>query len=165
MKTISWREQVRLHSGQVISVERSEQYRMVYNGGPGLSWLFTAEHFQAHLPAPIGEVAWTGALTPLALDVSSRNVVYLVTVVTTEAGEKEYGRMPADKAHVAFKYLGNGQWQEIPISEIPKEFHPNLFVNTDTLFFVQHSHIKTVSLALKAKLDSDPRIVKAFRGW
>ena len=164
-KTVSWREDVKLHDGQVITVDRSEQYRKIYNGGPGLSWLFTAERFQAHFPIPIGDVTWSGPLTPLALDVSSTNVVYLVTVVTTESGEKQYGRMPADEAHVAFKYLGNSQWQEIPISEIPKKFHPNLFVNTDTLFLVQHSHVKTVSLALKAKLDSDPRIVKAFRGW
>lgn len=164
MKTVSWREEVRLHTGQVITVDRSETFRMVYSGGPGPGWLFQSERITAHFPPPIGDVTWSGILTPIAIDATSADQLYLVANIANLAGAKEYPR-PGDIPQVAFKYLGHANWQRIPISEVPGQIHRNLLVDTYDLFIQNHSKVNYVGFDLKEKIDSDPRISKDLLDW
>ena len=123
MKTISWREEVRLHTGQVIMVDRTENYRPVsvdFRSG----WMFDTETIKAHFPSPVGEITWSGILTPIAIDATSTGQVYLVADIANSAGAG-YPR-PGGIPQVAFRYLGQDQWQRIAISEIPGGFHRNL---------------------------------------
>lgn len=164
MKTITWKEEVKLTNGQVIVVERSEDYRQVYAGGGGPGWLFHYERIRTTLPAPNGEIAWDARLKPLALDVTADGSIYLVAVIAEAAGRKEYS-LPDGINHVAFKYSGNNQWQRVPISTVPREFRPNLLASTQGLFIEQPSTAKFVDLALKATVDSDPRLASRYRKW
>jgi hypothetical protein len=163
MKTITWKEEVKLTNGQVIIVERSEDYRQVYAGGGGPGWLFQYERIRTTLP-PNGEIAWDARLKPLALDIATEGAIYLVAAVATVAGQKEYG-VPDGSYHVAFKYKGIKQWQRVSLDTVPREFRPNLLVSPQGLFIEQHSTVNFVDLALKAKADSDPRIVTWYRDW
>jgi len=164
MKTIKWREEVKLASGQMIIVERAEDYRLVGEPGAGTGWLFDYERIRTVLPPLSGEIAWEGRLTPLALDIASDGTVYLVAVVANAAGRKEYS-LPDGINHVAFKYAGNNQWQRVPVTTVPHEFRPNLMADTWSLFIKQRSTTDFVDLALKAKVDSNPRIDSRFRKW
>ena len=162
MKTISWREEVRLHTGQVIMVDRAENYRLVSEGLRS-GWLFDTETIKAHFPPPVGEITWSGILTPIAIDATSTGQVYLVADIANSAGAG-YPR-PGGIPQVSFRYLGQNQWKRIPISEIPGDFHRNLLADTYTLFIQDHSKTKFVDFALKARVDSNPRIDKKYLDW
>ena len=165
MKTVNWKEEVKLTNGQVIVVERSEDYRQVYAGGGGPGWLFQYERLRTTLPLPNGEIAWDGRLKPLVLDITADGGgVYLIAVVAEAAGRKEYS-LPDGINHVAFKYSANNQWQRVPISTIPRELRPNLLASTQGLFIDQRSTTKFVDLALKETVDSDPRLDSRYRKW
>ena len=165
MKTINWREEVKLSSGQIIIVERSQDYRLVGEPGAGTGWLFDYAHIRAVLPIRNVDVMWEGRLQPLAIDVSQDGTIYLVAVAATYAGEKEYA-LPEGTHHVAFKYSGSSKWQRIPIESVPHEFRPNLLAAVHSLF-IKQKFVTTniIDLVLKGKVDSDPRIIPPYRGW
>ena len=163
MKTIKWKEEVRLASGQVIIVQRAEDYRLVMEG-LSTGWLFNYERIRTTLSVTSKEVAWEGRLKPLALDVTANGDIYLVAVVAEAAGRKEYA-LPDGINHVAFTYVDNNRWQRIPIAAVPRDFHPNMMADTRGLFIENGSTADFVDLALKAKVDSDPRIDSRFRKW
>ena len=163
MKTISWREEVRLHTGQIIMVDRTENYRLVSEGLRS-GWLFDTETIKAHFPPPVGEITWSGILTPIAIDATSTGQVYLVADKANLAGIKAYPTQDGIP-QVAFKYVSADKWQRIAISEIPADFHRNLLSDTYTLFIQDHSDANFVDFALKTKVDSDPRISKDMLDW
>jgi hypothetical protein len=162
-KTLKWREEVKLASGQVIMAERQKDYRSVYNGN-NKGWHFEYEHLKAVLP-PNRSVSWEGKVGGLALDVAKDGEIYLVTTIDTSQGRYEYS-VPDDVNHVAFKYNASGQWERIPVTSIPQEIHPNLFVKADALFIDQgYQSNDVIVLALKSKLDSDPLMDQEYKGW
>ena len=159
-KTIQWHEQVKLSDGKVIVVERTQTYRAV-SGDYQSGWLLSKASIRAAMPTtPSTHVEWEGPLEPLAIDMTRDGTVYLVTIVLTQQGARAYS--PKDGAHVAFKYLGDNRWQRIPRGMVPKNLRVNLLVSVD---FDQKYSGHTISLPLKKKLDSDPRIAPEFRGW
>jgi hypothetical protein len=166
MKTVNWKEETKLTTGQVIIVERSQDYRSVYSGGayrPG--WLFDYERIRARFPSPSGVITWEGRLTPLALDIAADGQIYLVAVAAAAAGAKEYHLKP-DEYHVAFEYESSrSQWKQIALGKVPQQLRPNLLADTWGLFIQQRSTVDLVDLALKAKVDSDPRIVWFYKNW
>ena len=163
-KTIHWQEQVKLHDGQVIIVDRTQTYRAVQVDIYKPKWMFYSERIQATLPTqPPTALSWTGSLEPLAIDMTKTGSIYLVAIVATRQAMREYS--PDDGFHVAFKYLGNNHWQRVPREEVPKYFTVNLFVSAADLFLDQKYPGHFVSLALKQKIDSDSRIVPMFRSW
>ena len=164
-KTINWREEVKLSNGQVIVVQRSEEYRLV--GEDIVSrWLFSRENIEAILPTPTStKVVWDGRLKPIAIDVAKDGVIYLVTVVATAQGAREYS-VSDDVNHVAFKYAGPDHWERIPVESVPHEIRPNLLAMTHTLFIEQkYSTGKVIDLSLKQRIDSDPRLVEKYKRW
>jgi hypothetical protein len=170
MKTINWKEEVRLIGGQTIVVERSQDYRRVYSGGPFRpGWLREQERLNATLQSPRREIKWEGKPIPLALDVAPDGNIYLVAVTTAgTSGENEYGRklQPNETYYVAYQLgVDQTQWRRIQITAVPSEFQPNMMVDTHGLFIQKGSTATFVDLALKAKVDSDPRISRTLRDW
>ncbi len=163
-KTVTWREEVKLANGQTIVVRRSQDYRRVYAGGGGPGWLFDYERVSATFAPSRIDVSWEGRLKPLALDVASNGNISLVAVVANVSGRKEYG-IPKGSNHVAFKRDGANAWQRVPINAVPREFRPNMMAATYGLFIDKASIVDFVDLALKADVDSDPRLAKWYRDW
>ncbi len=163
-KTVTWREEAKLTNGQVIVVRRAQDYRRVYAGGGGPGWLFDHERVSATFPPSRVDVTWEGRLKPLALDIASTGEIYLVAVVATAAGRKEYA-IPKGSYHVAFRHHGNGRWERVPLTAVPREFRPNIMAGTYGLFIDKGSTVNFVDLALKASVDSDPRLVRWYRDW
>src|ERR1039457_2516019 len=137
MKTITWREQVKLSDGQIIVVERTATFRNVYAGGTGNGWLFQRERIKAVLPPLNKEVVWEGGLEPLAIDVAKNGEIYLVAIAETSQGQEEYSI--GDTRHAAFKFSGSGQWIRTPVESVPHEIHPNLLIDRVTLF-IDHGY-------------------------
>jgi len=169
-KTVKWKEEVKLASGAVIVVDRSQNYRQVYSGGPFRpGWLRENERVSASLQSPRREIKWEGKPIPLALDVAPDGSVCLVALTTADAaGENEYGQklQPGEIYYLAYLLAqSQNQWQRIPVTAVPQEFQPNMMVDARRLFIEEGSTVTYVDLALKAKVDSDPRIDRAFRNW
>ena len=163
-KTIQWHEQVKLHDGKVIVVERMQTYRAVQVDIYKPKWMFKKERIQATLPTtPPTTVAWEGPLEPLAIDMTKSGSIYLVAIDVTGNLPQKY--KPDNGFHVAFKYEGNNHWERIPREEVPENFKVNLFVSAADLFVDQKYSGHTIDLQLKQKIDSDPRIGPMFRGW
>lgn len=159
-KTIQWREQVKLHNGQVIVVDRAQVYHKVW-GDFQSGWFLDKASIRATFPtSPPTTVAWEGPLEPLAIDMTRDGAIYLVSIALNLQASKKYS--PGDGFHVAFKYLGNNRWQRIPRKSVPKSIKVNLLVSVD---LAQKYSGHTISLPLKQRLDSDPRIGPMFRGW
>src|SRR5471030_741047 len=62
IKTIKWREEVKLADGQVIIAERSEDYRNVYAGGDANGWHFEHTRIKVMLGSIRKEIVWEGTL-------------------------------------------------------------------------------------------------------
>lgn len=166
MKTYKWREEVKLSNGNVIVADQMETFR-TKEEALRRGALLNNYRIEATFPAPASTtVVWEGHLWPLALDISPDGQIYLVTVVQTRQGRLEYS-VPGGVYHVAFKYRGASQWERIPIESVPHEFKPNLFMGINVLFIKQgYDTSKLVDLALKEKIDSDPREFEWwFRSW
>jgi hypothetical protein len=105
----------------------------------------------------------------LALDGAPDGNIYLVALTTAEmSGENDYWRklQPGEMYYVAYRRgVDQTQWQPIPITAVPRTFHPNLMIDARTLFIDRRSTVTFVDLALKAKTDADPRIDSHFRKW
>ena len=161
-KDIHWKEQVRLSSGEVIVVERGESLRSVYDGGPlRPGWLFDEAWLKGNLPG-VGETTWQGALSPLVLDVTAHGEWYLLAIVRTLRGEREY-KLASSTRYVAFK-LQAGVWQRIPFAEFPEQFLPNLLGNTSRLFQIDETPSGTmVDFEMKHKVDSVRNLDAAYK--
>lgn len=165
MKTVKWREEVKLASGQIIIAEQTETYR-TEQAAQRLGTLLNSYRIQATFPAPISTtVYWDGHLKPLAIDIADDGNIYLVVVIETRQGRREYS-VPDSVNHVAFRYNENGQWERVLITSIPQEIKPNLFVSMGELFVKRgYPTDKVIDLPLKQKIDSDPRIDRRYRSW
>jgi hypothetical protein len=163
VKTVQWSEEVKLTNGGVIVVERSVDCTNVYAGGGGNGCLFQFARIKGKLGPQNREVSWEGRLGPLSLDVANNGDVYLVAIVETAQGESEYA--VKDGNHAAFKYKEPNQWLRIPISAIPPEIQPNLFVSPIQLFVQEgQSTNKIVDLAQK-KIEAARRVDDSYRHW
>jgi hypothetical protein len=164
MKTITWREEVKLTNGQIVVVERTAKFRNVYAGGTSNGWLFQHASIKAVLPPLNKEVVWEGGLNPLALDVAKNGEIYLVATVETSQGRADYSLSHGN--HVAYQYGLDGQWIRIPVETVPHEMHPNLLIDDATLFIYHgHSTSEVLALALKEKLNTENAYDERYRSW
>jgi hypothetical protein len=161
-KEIYWTEQVRLSSGEVIVVERGETLRSVYSGGPlRPGWLFDEAWLKGSLPG-VGETRWRGGLSPLVLDVTTDGQWYLLAIVETFPGQRQY-QLARRSRYVAFK-LQAGVWQRIPFAEFPEQFQPNLLANTSRLFQKYETPSgAVVDFDMKRQVDSVPTLGSEYK--
>ena len=166
IKTFKWREEVRLSNGQVIVVERNQEYKLTGGEPFHTAWQFGRERIQATFSTTIPTtVVWEGGLAALSIDMATNGDIYLVTTVQNRQGAREYS-VGYDVDYVAFRYIGVNQWGRITMESVPHEMRPNLLVLSGKLFIKdQHPTSETIDLVLKQKVDSDPRIAQRYRSW
>lgn len=129
-----WREEVELHDGRKIVVERSQTYGGRHEIGQGAP-IRTQEieftvpgtgkryHFKSEYSEDVGRVN----LKAVALHIKD-DVPYLVTVPNLCNAYNRWGR--PNPPYVIFKHDGQ-EWTRIPLSELPAEFKTiNLAVDT-----------------------------------
>lgn len=132
--TFTWKEEVLLHDGKKIVVERSDTYDSSMNHelgqGPPL-----AEHKTTFVIPGTGQtVAWKSNNRPspspdnlhlLALDFLG-GVPY---VATTPSGSFAYIKWnQPNPPYVFFKYAG--EWKRVPLEEFPEQFKINVIVHS-----------------------------------
>lgn len=120
----SWKEEVLLHDGSKIIVNRSQSYGGNHEIGQEVP---IAEHKVSFtLPGAHKEITWvstygSGAddsdLILNALDVLN-GVPFIITTTTTCASYNKWGR--PNPPYVVFKYI-RGKWQRVPLAEFPAE--------------------------------------------
>jgi hypothetical protein len=160
-KEIHWREEVRLTTGEVVTVERGEKLNLVTGDRFDPGWLFDEAWLNATLPG-VGKIRWQGALSPLVLNVTKSGDWYLLGIAVAYRGLRDY-QLGEEKRYVAFK-LRDRLWQRIPFAEFPVEFQPNLLGDTYTLFIERGQRSGTlVDFKLKAEIDADPTLDKAYK--
>lgn len=121
----SWKEEVLLHDGQKIIVERSQSY-----GGrsePGQSGPIKEHTISFTLPGSNKTITWTSEygedlgrtnFNLLAVHVLN-GTPYIVASPNLCLSYNKWGR--PNPPYVVFKYEGNG-WQRIPLEQFPAEF-------------------------------------------
>jgi hypothetical protein len=133
--TTSWKEEVQLHDGSKIIVERSVQ-----RGGRheiGQQPPVKEESLSFHLPgADSKRITWLtefgqdigfADFMPLLLDIY-QGASYLVTAPVGCLSYNKWGR--PNPPYVIFRYDGKA-WQKIPLKELPVEFRtPNLIISS-----------------------------------
>ncbi len=161
-RRVSWTEEVRLSTGEVIRIERWEQQELVAEPFQKPGWILRRAGFTVRLPAAGAEAAkWEGTLAPLALDVGD-GAVYFVGVAITTRADREY-RIQPGKSHVAFRLRGI-EWERIKLSELPPALRPNLLANTYDYSAERRPVLDSlVTLQEKAKLDSASGLFEEFR--
>jgi hypothetical protein len=137
---ITWREEVRLLDGRVITVtqkRRVEQGRMSVE-----AWLvFRLPEFSAN------EIVWHENLETQVLNVY-RGKLYVVGLPFTEREYLQYGKPYPE--YVAYRYDA-GNWIRIPFNEIPEAIYDtNMYFENMALYKLKH-----VSLDDKAKMLRD----------
>ena len=121
----SWKEEVLLHDGRKIIVERSQRYGG--RGEPGQSGPIKEHSISFKLPGSNQTIAWT---SEYGEDLGRTNFILLAVHVLNETpyviaspnlclAYNKWGR--PNPPYVAFKYEGNG-WQRIALEALPTEF-------------------------------------------
>jgi len=144
--TFTWKEEVLLHDGKKIIVERSDTYdsSMPHEIGQGAP---LAEHKTTFVvPGRNQRVIWKSDNRPspdpdnlhlLALDFLN-GVPY---VATTPSGSFAYTRWnQPNPPYVFFKY--SGEWKRVPLEEFPEQFKINVIVPS-----LQHEPYKKKAIA------------------
>lgn len=162
-RRVSWTEEVRLSTAEVIRIERWEQQELVAEPFQKPRWIFRSAGFKVQLPvANPGDLAWQGVLSPIALDLGPDGAVYFVGVADTMRAQREY-RVSPQEIHLAFRLRGTG-WDRIKLAELPREVRPNLLANTSRYIAERGAVSDTlVTLPMKAKLDSVSGLWDAYR--
>ena len=133
-KTSSWKEEVLLHDGSKIIVDR-----IVDRGGRheiGQQPPIKEQSLTFMMPKTNESVTWKSGFSadtgfadfqPLMLDISS-NIAYLVTHPVGCLSYNKWGR--PNPPYIYFKYT-NQQWKQIPLNELPVEFkETNMLIDT-----------------------------------
>jgi hypothetical protein len=162
MKTIEWREEVQLSNGKIVIVERALDCQNVYGGGSGNGCFFKEARIKGKLRSDTEEIAWKGKVGPLALDIAKDGNIYLVAIVETIQGEAFYN---VKDDHVAFRYGNDGKWSQIPIAEVPKELHANLFVNATELFLDEGKPTTQIMNLARKKIESNRSVAPRYKHW
>jgi hypothetical protein len=135
MQHFEWTEDVQLSDGRKIVVQRSEDHRRITDVGAGFQQglLFQRSGITATLPPPIGrKIAFDSSLSPLALDISPGNAIYLVCSVPTRESELEW-KVPREDFYAVFRLLDD-TWQRISLADLPVSIQPNLLPSGYGLF-------------------------------
>jgi hypothetical protein len=132
--TFTWKEEVLLHDGKKIVVERSDTYDSSIphelGQGPPL-----AEHKTTFMiPRTHQQVTWKSNNRPL-LDPDKLHLLALdflagvPYVATTPSGSIAYAKWNhPNPPYVFFKYTG--EWKRVPLEEFPEQFQINVFVHS-----------------------------------
>lgn len=130
----SWKEEVLLHDGSVIIVERSivrkgrrEPYQSPAIGGQTLSFTLPATKSRAIWEDEFSEDLGSANFLPMLLEID-RDTAYLVASPMGCLSYNKWGR--PNPPYVVFKYQGKS-WSRTSLQELPGRFEtPNLIVSS-----------------------------------
>jgi hypothetical protein len=158
----TWKEEVLLHDGRKIIVERSQTY-----GGrsePGQSGPIREHSISFRLPGSSKAISWTSSygddlgrtnFNLLAVHVLNATP-YVVAAPNLCLSYNKWGR--PNPPYVVFKYEG-GQWQRIALSALPIEFKTiNVALSTQKVQADQLSRIGLVSAERVKELNGSTEI-------
>lgn len=159
----SWKEEVLLHDGQKVVVERSQ----IYGGRsePGQPPPAKEVTIRFKPPGAVNSISWTSEygdelgrtnFNLLALHIK-QSTPYLVTEPNLCLSYNKWGR--PNPPYVVFKHDGS-TWQRIALSELPAEFKTiNMIVNNSRLYEIAESSKGTgyVSSEAVMKINSSLR--------
>jgi hypothetical protein len=130
----SWKEEVLLHDGKKIIVERSQTHGGSHNIGQPVPIKYLSVTFSS--PASGKTIIWKDEYSEdvggvnfnvLALHILN-SIPYIVASPTACLEYNKWGR--PNPPYVIFKYNGK-EWQRIPLSDLPTEFKEiNLVINS-----------------------------------
>ena len=148
--TITWKEEVLLHDGKTIIVERSDTYDSSMNHEIGQGAPLAEHKTTFMIPGTNQTVIWKSdhhplpdphSLSLLALDFSG-DVPY---VATTPSGIIAYMKCGSpNPPYVFFKFVG--EWKRVSLEEFPEQFKINVVVHS-----LQHEPYKKKVLAENTK--------------
>lgn len=154
----SWKEEVLLHDGQKIVVERSQ----IYGPTPVIDkWPLVREHtLRFSLPGSTRELRWTAEyaadiggyveFVPLALHVQQATP-YVIAAPVGCQGYNKWGR--PNPPYVVFKHDGT-TWQRISLTELPTQFKDvNLVVSASAQFAVELRNLRLVDVVAVRRLN------------
>lgn len=133
---MSWKEEVLLHDGQTVIVQRSQTYRGRFE--PGSSAPVGDHNVRFVLPRGQREWSWTSDYGPelgrtnfnLVAIHAKDGVPYIVATPNLCLSYNKWGR--PNPPYVLFKGEDNGQWTRIAMEQLPQEF-ATINVVVDTL--------------------------------
>ena len=138
----SWKEEVKLQDGRVITITQKRRYESVYTGSnfgnlPREFWLtFKLPEFGDK------EITWHENLMPQVLNVY-QGKLYVVGIPGTDFEFRQYGKPYPE--YVPYRYDA-GQWQRIPFAEIPVAIYDtNMWIDIEP-----ENNSKYISLTDKA---------------
>ncbi len=153
--TASWKEEVKLLDGRVITITQKRRYESVYTGSnsgnlPRDFWLtFKLPEFGDK------EITWHENLMPQVLNVY-QGKLYVVGIPFTEQEFRQYGN--PNPSYLGYRYEA-GQWQRIPFTEIPVAIYDtNMWIDIEP-----ENNSKYISLTDKATEMKDDSIVQYFK--
>lgn len=153
--TNTWKEEVKLLDGRIITVTQKRRYESVYTGQDVGSvvreaWLtFTLSEFGDQ------EITWNESLEPQVLNLYNGQL-YIVGVPPTGREFMQYAK--PKPSYLGYKYNGNN-WLPIPFSQIPEAiYNTNLLIET-----VPPNKTHHVTLVDKDKVLQDPELPRHYK--
>jgi hypothetical protein len=158
----AWKEEVLLHDGQKIIVERSQTY------GPKpviATWPNVREHtLRFSVPGSTRELRWTAEFgadiggyvefVPLAVHVL-QTTPYVIATPVGCLGYNKWGR--PNPPYVVFRHDGKA-WQRLPFAELPVEFKDvNLVVSASAQYAEELRELRLVDVATVRRLNESTR--------
>jgi hypothetical protein len=168
----SWKEEVLLHDGRKIIVQRSQTY------GPKpviAQWPNVREHtLRFSIPGSTRELRWTAEFAedtggyvefvPLALHVL-QSTAYVIATPVGCLGYNKWGR--PNPPYVVLRHDGK-TWQRVPLAELPTEFmEVNLVVSASAQYAQELSALRLVDVANVRRLNAStqpPELRSILRG-
>lgn len=130
----AWKEQVLLHDGSKIIVQREEIYDAGLRHEIGQGAPLAEQTIRFKIPNTNQSVTWKSSnrsfeqpenLNVLSLDFLN-DIPYLATTTAYCLAYNRWGR--PNPPYIFFKYIG--EWQRIPVEEFPEQFKINLIFGT-----------------------------------
>lgn len=131
---VGWKEEVELHDGRKIVVDRYQSYGGAHEIGQGapirtqeIRFVMPGRHWPLSFKSEYSEDVGRANLKIIALHILN-DVPYIVTVPNLCLAYNKWGR--PNPPYVIFKHDGK-DWSRIPIAELPAEFKTiNLAIDT-----------------------------------
>lgn len=155
---VTWKEEVELSDGRVITVTQKRRCKSAYEG-PDVSSCTERESWLTFRLPEFGdkEITWNEKLTPLVLNLHE-NRLYVIGLPATGYEGRLYGnpRPP----YVSFEYRGNG-WLRIAFKDIPDAIYDaNLLILPPSKWLNGN-----VDLRYKSTIDGNrnPRVDRVYK--
>jgi hypothetical protein len=123
--TREWQEEVTLHDGKIVVVERKviKEFTAALGAPP-----YRHKESRIALANPI-KVEWRGDLEPIAFDVSGGDAFVVIDLIGKGGPCQQYGN--PNPPFVYFRSRDGGVWERVDAGTVPSTLRQNLLLNWD----------------------------------